>query len=226
MKTDTKILRWLLLGLYIGVITGLLGTAYSGNLPSWLFPSDILQGELFWILFLLAITVSSQVLFIFGAGTINLCRPIRRRRLVVPVMIASLMMTVLVAALFVSIAELLHVDGENWFIYGFWIIIGLSWIAWSIVFFIRYRDTERYKTLRNLISIIIAGSVIQLLAAIPSHIMASRRPGCFVGLLTAFGIVGGIAVMLWAFGPGIILLFLHEKYKAELQRDEKMQHCV
>ena len=226
MKIDIKILRWLLLGLYIGVITGLLGTAYSANLPSWLPPWETFQVELFWIIFVLVITVVSQGLFIFGAGTINLCRPIRRRRLVVPVIIASLMMTVLVAALFVSIAELLHVDGENWFIYGFWIIIGLSWIAWSIVFFIRYRDTERYKTLRNLISIIIAGSLIELLAVIPSHIIASRRPGCFVAWLTASGIIGGIAVMLWAFGPGIILLFLHEKHKAELQRDQKMQHRV
>jgi len=36
-----------------------------------------------------------------------------------------------------------------------------------------------------------------------------------VGIYTMVGIVGGIYVMLWAFGPGIILLFLRDAYQKE-----------
>ena len=200
-----KTLRWIFLVLYIAVIIGLSGLAS-------------LQDDFFWILFLLIITIISQVLFIFGAGTTNLCAPVRPRRLILPVIIASLMMTVLIVALFFSLSELLYVGLSDCI---FWITIGLSWIAWSIVFLIWHRNTERYKTLRNLISTMIAGSLLELLATVPSHIIVSRRPGCLVGMSTSVGITGGIVVMLWAFGPGIILLFLCEKRNAELHRNAK-----
>lgn len=215
MKINMKILKWVFLGLYIAIIIGLLGMFYHHG--------EYLIQKLFWPLFLLAVTVISQALLIFGAGTVNLCTPIRPRRLVLPVIVAAVMMTVLVAAFCFCLAELLYLDDKNWIVYPFWIIVGLSWILWSIVFFIMYRDTERYKTLRNLVAALIAGSLIELLVAIPSHIIVSRRPGCFVGMMTACGIIAGIFVMLWAFGPGITLLFLRERRKAELQRNGKLQ---
>jgi len=220
LKIDIKTLRWLFMGLYIAILIGLFGAAYSGNFPDWLLLYS-LQGELLWTLLVLAITVVSQAIFILVPGTINLCRPIRRGRLVAPVIIASLMMALLVGAVIISIMGLLDVQGEDWFVYPFWIAIGLSWIVWGIVFFIRYKDTGRYKTLKKLISTIITGSLIELLIAVPSHLIVTRRGGWLVDLLTACGITGGIAVMLWAFGPGIILLFLYERQKKELQYNEK-----
>lgn len=218
MKIDMKILRWVLPGLYVVLVVGLLGMAYSGRLPGWIPPLEALEGKLFWTFIVLAITVVSQAVFILVPGTIDLCRPVRRRRLAAPVLIAALMMALLVAALTLCIVELAELSEPDWFAYVFWAIIGSSWITWSIVFFKKYRDTVRYKALKNLVSTVIAGSLLELLVAIPSHIIVSRRPGCLVGLGTACGIGTGIVVMLWAFGPGVILLFLREKYKAELER--------
>jgi hypothetical protein len=37
---------------------------------------------------------------------------------------------------------------------------------------------------------------------------------------TAAGIAAGICAMLWAFGPGIVLLFLKERYQDEQKRNE------
>jgi len=222
MKVDLKVLRWILLGLYIAVVIGLFGLGYSGRFPEWLFlPLNQLAGKLFWTIFVLVVTVFSQALFIFGAGTVNLCRPIRRGRVILPILIGSLMMAILVGALLVSLTELADVDVGDWFEYTLWTIMGLSWLAWSIIFFLKYRDTERYRTMKGLISRMITGSLLELLAAIPSHLIVSRRPGCFVGMMTAAGIAGGIMVILWAFGPGVILLFLHQKRKAELAQPEK-----
>ncbi|MBN1384827.1 MAG: hypothetical protein JW983_08105 [Elusimicrobia bacterium] len=228
MKINMKVLRWILLGLYIAVIIGLFGMAYAGKDLAFLDPLATLKGKPFWTFFVFAITIISQLLFIFGIGTIDLCRPVRRRRLIAPVIIVSFMMAILVVALYFSMIELveLKIDNEHWFEYSFFIVMGLSWIIWGIIFFIKYKDIERYKVLKKLISTVIAGSLIELLAAVPSHIIVSRRPGCFVGILTACGISGGIIVMLWAFGPGIIFLFLREKYKnipasPERERGEK-----
>ena len=218
MKINIKILRWIFLVLYVAIIIGLLGMAYSGK--SQLLFYEELNGKLFWTIFVLGITLISQILFIFTAGTVNLCQPIRRKRLIFPVIIASLMISVLVLSLFTALRELLINKTE--FPDNFWLIIfGLNWIGWSIVFLISYKNIERYKTLKNLINILIGGSLIELLVTIPSHIIVAKRPGCFVGMGTAFGITGGISVMLWAFGPGIILLFLQQKYKAELNSKEE-----
>jgi hypothetical protein len=57
-----------------------------------------------------------------------------------------------------------------------------------------------------------------MLAAVPSHLIVSRRPGCLVGLATAIGIVAGIYVMMWSFGPAIFLLFLQEGRRQEVEQ--------
>ncbi len=204
MRTGIKVLRWIFLLLYIAIVVGLFGFSF-------------LQGANEWpLLLLLIVVVVSQILFVFGAGTTNLCQPIRPRRLLIPVIVASLAMTVLVAGLFSALIELANLDGNDWFTYVFLGVIGLSWIGWSIVFFIWQRRKERYKVIRNLISSLLAGSLIELMVSIPSHIIVSRRPGCMMGVDTAIAITCGVGVMLWAFGPGIILLFLKERRKKEL----------
>ena len=222
MKINMKVLRWVLLGLYIAIITGLVGMAYIiGDNP---------KDSLILTIYMFVVTVVAQTVFIFGAGTANLCTPIRKRRLVIPVIIVAVMMTVLVAGITLAIGELLLFREEpseetvDWFIdVFFWTIIALSWLAWGVIFFIWGMKNEKYKTLRNFISIIFAGSLITLFISIPSHIIVSKRGGCMVGIATGLGIISGILVMFWAFGPGIILLFLREKRKAELQRNGKLQ---
>ena len=150
-----------------------------------------------------------------AAGTINLCRPIRRRRLIAPVFLSGLMMAILIVSISFSFIELIKLESAEWDEYAFWLILGTSWLIWGIVFYLKYIETERFSTLKKLITTIIAGSLIELLAAVPSHVIVSRRPGCLVGIFTALGISGGILVMFWAFGPGILLIFLHDRYKTE-----------
>jgi hypothetical protein len=166
------------------------------------------------------ITIVSQATFIFTSGTIDLCRPLKKRRLIIPVIVASIMMGILGFGLLLSLSELFYLDKEYWFRYVIWIFIGLNWIIWGIIFFSRYLNAPRYKILKGLFTFIVVGSLIELLISIPSHIIVSRRPGCFAGFGTMIGIVCGVAVMLWAFGPGIILLFLRERYKKEMDSNK------
>ena len=215
MKIDMKILRWVLLFLYICLVVGLLGIGY---LKGWFFPSSMQsKSKLFWTVLVFSLTLISQAIFIFTAGTKDLCKPLRKRRVVLPIVIASFLMMILIVALGGALSELLYVDIE---MYDNWIgtiIMGLIWFLWGLIFYARYSNISRFKWLKNLVNVMIAGSLIELLASIPSHLIVSKRPGCFVGIYTSLGISAGIAVMVWAFGPGVILLFLAEKRKAELR---------
>jgi len=90
-----------------------------------------------------------------------------------------------------------------------------NWGFWFLVFFLATRSWKRMRVLGRITGALIAGSLAELLASAASHAIVSRRPGCLVGLYTMLGILAGIYVMLFAFGPGIALLFLRPRYRRE-----------
>ena len=57
--------------------------------------SQFVQSESYRLSFAIAlgVIVLTQVVFLLGAGTIELCRPIRKRRLLLPILIAAGLMT-------------------------------------------------------------------------------------------------------------------------------------
>jgi len=202
--------RWILLVMYLLIVAGFFGLAYSGRLPDTDPLGDVfygLHGQLFWTLLILALTFASQALFIFTLGTADLCKPVRRRRLIGPAAMAAALVTVLVSGIILAAAELFDFYPR----YGeiqFWSVLGINWLFWSALFLLAYRHTPRLKIIAQWAGVLISGSLLELLITIPAHIVASRRPGCFAGMYTGLGVVAGILVMFWAFGPGIIFLFL------------------
>jgi len=196
-------LRWVLLGLYVALVATLAAVLIFVN-----------RGDRVPLVFALSIMLVAQLLFIFGAGTKDLCKPIRRRRLWLPVTVAAAMLAVLAGAGLLATSELLDID-DDWLEYGFFPLVGLNWIVWGVLLFIYTRHVTRFRAIQRMVGVALAGSLLELLSTIPSHIIVSRRPGCLVGLCTMAGIAGGVYVMFWAFGPGIVLLFLWERRQRE-----------
>ena len=207
-----RTVRWTLAVLYLGLILGLFALGIWGNEHT---------GVVAWIV--LGITIAADALFILGAGNKDLFRPIRRRRLLLPLAAASFMLAVLVAGLTLSLAELFRVsdEGAAW---KFWGFIGGCWIYWGILLYVYTRRLYRYQAIFRLSKLVFAGSLAELLAATPAHIIVSRRTGCFVGLATGIGVVAGLYVMIWSFGPAIFLLFLQEAHRRESRQRLPVGH--
>ena len=211
MKLSIRWLRWVFIAIYIAVIVTLLSLSRADEYDA--------DKTTFWLeIWALGILVAAQIIFLFGAGTIELCHPIKKRRLLIPVIVASMMGAVLVGGLALALADLFRQDDSKWFGYFFWVILGISWVAWGVVFYVHCHRVDRYRAIKRMTLWLLGGSLVELIGSVPSHIIVSRRPGCFVGLNSMIGISAGVYVMLWAFGPGIVLLFLRDRHEATTKK--------
>ena len=90
------------------------------------------------------------------------------------------------------------------------------WVFWAVIFYLYARKSDNY--VKRQIAWLLRGSVLELLVAVPSHAIVRRRGDCSAPFVTAWGIETGIAIMLLAFGPGVLLLF---KKRLETYGDRK-----
>lgn len=114
-------------------------------------------------------------------------------------------------------------------IYGTMFII---WAIWAWIFFIYWKQGDRYTQLGKMIRGLVAGSILEIMVAVPVHIWAVRQRECYCcrGTYTTLVLAG--TVLIWAFGPGIILLYMREKYRrgklveSETDSSEKKSEIV
>ena len=85
-----------------------------------------------------------------------------------------------------------------------WIFLAI-WLVWGVLFYLYFRNSAAMTT--RIVSWLLKGSVLELLIAVPCHVWVRRRGDCSAPMATSFGIVTGIAVMLLAFGPSVLLLY-------------------
>ncbi len=88
------------------------------------------------------------------------------------------------------------------------------WLIWTVVFYRLYRNAT--DPLTKTVAWLFRGSVLELLVAVPAHVIVRRRHDCCAPVVTSFGIYSGIAIMLLSFGPSVLLLFKKriERYAA------------
>jgi hypothetical protein len=89
------------------------------------------------------------------------------------------------------------------------------WILWSLVFYAYWRSGDRYTQLTRMIRALVAGSLLEAVVAVPVHVWVMRQRDCYCLRGTYTTLVFAGTVLLWAFGPGVVLLFLREKYRRE-----------
>ena len=129
---------------------------------------------------------------------------------------------VLLTAAFLAISSLLVGEEGNgilllsreqakwWWERFWWTLLGTLLVAWGIWAWVFYRFSRRAspedlsaRTCRFLL----AGSILELLVAVPCHVWIRRRDECCASGLSFWGLAMGIAVMLFSFGPGVLFLY-------------------
>ena len=111
-----------------------------------------------------------------------------------------------------------NLPGHDWWndwglLVALWSGMVALWLVWTWIFFVYWRQGDRYTQLGRMIRALVAGSLLEAFVAVPIHIWATRQRECYCFRGTYTTLVFAGTVLLWAFGPGLILLYWREKYR-------------
>ncbi len=217
--------RWgiIVSGFYAIAIFGLLMPAYRviARLPlargegfEWwsIYGAEFVDSGLFGFLMGWGLLiVGGQALLLFLSVDTSWRRLKPRLHIAISAALTGFLFTLLAVAGIFSLAMAFGEDSLDWTLAGvpapFWILIlwAATWAAWGIVFYRFCRGGS--MTLERALSWLLKGSVLELLIAVPAHIIVRSRGDCSAPILTSWGIVTGIAIMLMCFGPGVLALY-------------------
>jgi hypothetical protein len=130
-------------------------------------------------------------------------RPVSRASLRLPILASGLLAGVLAFGGGIAFAEFARWE-TVWGIVAAAIIV---WVAWGVLFSLMSVKRIPEVIGNKLHRWILAGSVLELLVAVPTHVVVRRREECCAGMATGLGICIGVAVMIVAFGPSVALLY-------------------
>ena len=108
--------------------------------------------------------------------------------------------------------------------WGIWPAMLLLWGVRAWIFLVYWRQGDRYTQLGRMIRALVAGSLAEVVVAVPVHVWAMRSRDCYCARGTYTTLVLAGVVLLWAFGPGIILLYMRENYR-RARLFPSCQHC-
>jgi hypothetical protein len=200
----------------------------------------------------LAILVAGQALLLLLPINITERRLPARRPLQIPVIVTAFFLANLFLAgifsllcaiikdaafevfdlpnLFLKIANALNhnpaknVSGSDWqSALSIFVPVLVFWLIWAIIFRRTTKSDEPDALLKRTMRWLLRGSILELLIAVPSHVIARRRDDCCAPAGTFWGIATGISVMLLCFGPGVFFLFVErfDRLKLKPQSDYK-----
>ncbi|HTR43269.1 MAG TPA: hypothetical protein VMH87_16780 [Pseudomonadales bacterium] len=187
----------------------------------------------YWIW--LAVLVAGQVLLLLVPIDISERRLPSRRKLKVPLIVGTFLLGNLFLAGILSLLCAIFrdkglniFDSQNWLIWIYnafhdsahhlppnnhetiftllWPLLA-SWFLWAFIFRRAARADAPDAMIKRLMRWLLRGSILELLVAVPSHVIVRRRDDCCAPLGTFWGIATGISVMLLCFGPGVYFLF-------------------
>jgi hypothetical protein len=139
-----------------------------------------------------------------------------RRKLLVPVITSAFLFANVVFAGLMSVAcaiagddafNVFNLFGDKragWTLAG---MIAVLWGVWGVIFFRMTRANEPQDAAARLIRWLLRGSILELLVAVPSHVIVRQRDVCCAPAASFWGIATGLSVMLVCYGPGVLFLF-------------------
>jgi hypothetical protein len=97
------------------------------------------------------------------------------------------------------------------------ILLAIFWLIWAFIFRKFAKADDEQSLLKRSLRWLLRGSILELLVAVPSHVIVRRRDDCCAPAGTFWGIATGLSVMLLCFGPGVFFLFTERMRKSRPQ---------
>ena len=181
------------------------------------FPSEAAKNGIPWEIYkepvylgLIGVICLSQFLLLRVPIRLKFQRPVSRAAVWLPILVAAFWMGCLTFGLVLAVAEAVKYNGSNaWLIWGLPL---LGWVIWAVIFARMSRASTPGEAVQQQSRWMLRGSILELLIAVPSHIVARGRADCCAGFMTFIGITMGVSVMLLSFGPAVFLLY-HARYQ-------------
>lgn len=203
--------RWALLvaGLYILVLMVLSAPAGLAAFAPQVHWTDALGVYVTWQYWIwIVIMFLGQFALLAVPVRMASRRPVTKGALWPTVLSGGLMAGALLFGAGLSILEFIFGknDAGSWPVVA--IVAGvLLWLIWSVVFFRLSRGVEPVDLISRQCRLLLKGSILELLIAVPTHIVARYRNYCCAGFMTFIGLTMGISVMLFSFGPAVFFLY-------------------
>jgi hypothetical protein len=201
----------LLIAALYTLVLGILAVPVAA-LALWRTPGEIADVFLRWGFWLwLLIMMGCELTLLAVPVRISSRRPVTKGALWPTILAASLALALLVAAAAVCIHAVMLGDEafdkkwQGWMLLT--AVVGL-WVFWSALFYRISGQQARSDLVAALCQRLFRGSVLELLVAVPCHIIVRCRNYCCADILTFAGLSLGIAVMLFSFGPAVFVLFV------------------
>jgi len=207
--------------------------AFAGKNNTVHQAADTYFSWLYWLW--LGVFAAGQILLLLVPIDLSERRLPSRRKLKVPVIVGTFLLGNLFLAgllsllcaifrdngfnifdvqnLFIWIANTLnpnqHLEPstQSSFLGGIWPVL-VCWFVWAFIFRRVARTDDPDALIKRLMRWLLRGSILELLVAVPSHVIVRRRDDCCAPVGTFWGIATGISVMLLCFGPGVYFLFV------------------
>ena len=206
---------WIVAALYAALLLVMTVPAILLAFVPQIKPGDAIKAFVWWPYWLwLAIMLASQFALLSVPVRVASLRPVTQGPVWRTVLAGGLMAGGLAAGAFLSIYEFIVRDkgSSDWFAWTAIALGILTWCIWALIFFRMSRDLNAGDLVSRQCRSLLKGSILELLIAVPTHIVARYRDYCCAGFMTFIGLTMGVSVMLFAYGPAVFFLFA-ERWK-------------
>ncbi len=179
--------------------------------------------SLFFYIYLFPVLVLVQIILLLVPVAVAEKRPVGRRSIKTSAIFGAIPMAFLGMFFVISVVlMILGEDASDKYIYNWPILFvpGILWFLWGFLFYKNYSADNPNKFTTVVTRWLLKGSILELLVAIPSHIISRHREECCAPPITFIGIITGLAIALLSFGPGVFFLFA-KRIKDKRARGER-----
>ena len=176
------------------------------------YPEEHQDLKAFYLYFVPFLLLCQGVLLLVPVAVAT-ARPVRRRSVATAAIVGAIPMVVMILGFIGCAASMIWPENSparhkvNYPEWINWAMILILWAIWGVIFYSFFASKNPTVFSSRITRWLLAGSILEILVAIPSHIISRHRNECCAPFISLMGIVTGVAVALMAFGPGLFLLF-------------------